>query len=91
MILWTLETIFWIEREEGKKEGMLITNILTFSEQKKMLFCHTSKALVVRLMQNSKRIGTNPSSHHPSIHPSIQTGAFVGAAGSLVANSITIT
>jgi len=25
MILWTLETIFWIEREEGKKEGMLIT------------------------------------------------------------------
>jgi len=26
-----------------------------------------------------------------SIHPSIQTGAFVGAAGSLVADSITIT
>jgi hypothetical protein len=42
-------------------------------------------------MQNRKRIGTDPSTHHPSIHPSIQTGAFVGTAGSLVANSITIT
>jgi hypothetical protein len=59
-----------------------------------MLFCHTSKALVVTFdaeQQENWNQSIQPSSIHSSIHPSIQTGAFVGAAGSLVANSITIT
>jgi hypothetical protein len=55
-----------------------------------MLFYHTSKALVVTF-DAEQQDNWNQSIQPSSIHSSIQTGAFVGAAGSLVANSITIT
>ncbi len=70
MILCTLETIFWIEREERKKEGMLIRKFWHFLT--KMLFCHTSKALVVTFdaePQENWNRSIHPSSIHPSIHP----------------------